>query len=966
MTSATKKNISTNELDSSNDASPSSNNNTDKNKKLFPQKLWELIHDPRHQQCLRWSQDGQRVYLNRDLFETNYLKTPSNQFHTQKAISFVRQMNMYGFRKVDDCFYENDNFKRDGHHLLNNMVRRHSNKSIYSGSNSYMPLPKLDHHNQTNIFASNALPLGQNIASATSSIPQTQFESLSLSIGPGIMPSAINSSSIASPRATLASTHSDTSLNSISPSPSQANQQQLPFSIQNPLTQLNNSITDQSGFQFAQQQSSPLLSSSNQIKRKQKATSSDTDTNIYGPPSLDNLYNENPSFSILNILNQHDASAMSHCIPTVSQQHLQAPFSADNLQSACNSPNKSDFSSMASASQQSSLHHRLQNLQAHNQTIPENFNLDSFDPMSSRNIPLPPYAIQHNASQETLAANLDRLNPAMTSVSYSMTGLGGIESLSQARTINNEDELDCQGLTQQQQQQQRDAWRNLFQLLGQMQQEQNLITWLGQHYQNQSGDNHQQQYMNQQSGLSQHQNYKPTVNHQLSSSSSGSYPSTINEINLRPSASSDQSSQECSSLLNSQQQVCSEENMKNFLDYFSFLEMPNNNQQQSINNNGMDQFNAAMIHQMTKNMSSIQAPQNQNDVNSLAWFILQMANFNKNDNSTSLNGSLLQSGTDQSQNPLSPSQQKLATSTSSSTISSAGASSSSRGSYRDDRLTRAKCSSRDCDKLELCSLLNNNNFSATDNNVFINNTNNNRSSSCLTQASSSGNTKSSLDRLCKQKTIASNRSINVDMSLASSKQVGKFECYQQQKVAPVLEQQVGTTKQQQMEGNTSRLLRSSTFAESCDTKRRNGVKTASRKASSASSTASSSSCSSILAPDKCLSRSVEVKKNGNNVSESSRYGVPSRKVRVVESPHHFEGNVASDTGATLPMAATAITPVADTCVDVQGNACSGATVDNNLLIYLKALIEEIFASKSSSSSTVMDTSESIASAERQI
>lgn len=102
----------------------------DKNKKLFPQRLWELIHDEKYNFCLRWSPDGQRVYLNRNEFEANYLRTPNNQFHTQKAISFVRQMNMYGFRKVDDCFYENDNFKRNCPQLLKNMVRRHSNKGF--------------------------------------------------------------------------------------------------------------------------------------------------------------------------------------------------------------------------------------------------------------------------------------------------------------------------------------------------------------------------------------------------------------------------------------------------------------------------------------------------------------------------------------------------------------------------------------------------------------------------------------------------------------------------------------------------------------------------------------------------------------------------------------------------------------------------------------------------------------------
>lgn len=107
----------------------SSQQNNVRSKKLFPQKLWDLINDVKYNFCLRWSEDGQLVYLNRDEFEEYYLKTNENQFHTQKAISFVRQMNMYGFRKVDDFYYENDNFRRDNEHLLKNMIRKHPNKS---------------------------------------------------------------------------------------------------------------------------------------------------------------------------------------------------------------------------------------------------------------------------------------------------------------------------------------------------------------------------------------------------------------------------------------------------------------------------------------------------------------------------------------------------------------------------------------------------------------------------------------------------------------------------------------------------------------------------------------------------------------------------------------------------------------------------------------------------------------------
>lgn len=126
-----------------------------KSKKLFPQRLWDLVHDARYNHFLRWSEDGQRVYLNRSEFEEHYLRTPNNQFHTQKAISFVRQMNMYGFKKVDDCHYENDNFKRDCHHLLKNMVRRNSNRPQIV-SNTANDLQFLINHGIRNRAGSNS------------------------------------------------------------------------------------------------------------------------------------------------------------------------------------------------------------------------------------------------------------------------------------------------------------------------------------------------------------------------------------------------------------------------------------------------------------------------------------------------------------------------------------------------------------------------------------------------------------------------------------------------------------------------------------------------------------------------------------------------------------------------------------------------------------------------------------------
>lgn len=60
-------------------------------------------------------------------------------------------MNMYGFRKVDDCFYENDNFKRNCEHLLKNMIRKHPNKHHHAfnqSPNHHIQHPEDSHHQQ--------------------------------------------------------------------------------------------------------------------------------------------------------------------------------------------------------------------------------------------------------------------------------------------------------------------------------------------------------------------------------------------------------------------------------------------------------------------------------------------------------------------------------------------------------------------------------------------------------------------------------------------------------------------------------------------------------------------------------------------------------------------------------------------------------------------------------------------------
>jgi len=77
----------------------------------FPFRLWHLINDPNYDDVLHWSHDGnyvifpdERAFLYRVL-----LKQENRIFITQEMKSFVRQLNLYGFHKVqlekDESFF---------------------------------------------------------------------------------------------------------------------------------------------------------------------------------------------------------------------------------------------------------------------------------------------------------------------------------------------------------------------------------------------------------------------------------------------------------------------------------------------------------------------------------------------------------------------------------------------------------------------------------------------------------------------------------------------------------------------------------------------------------------------------------------------------------------------------------------------------------------------------------------------
>ncbi|NXD26445.1 HSFY1 protein, partial [Spelaeornis formosus] len=70
----------------------------------FPEKLWRMLESDQLR-SIWWSEAGKCVAINKDLFEVEVLGREGQQiFHTQKIRSFMRQLNAYGFTKIQRDF----------------------------------------------------------------------------------------------------------------------------------------------------------------------------------------------------------------------------------------------------------------------------------------------------------------------------------------------------------------------------------------------------------------------------------------------------------------------------------------------------------------------------------------------------------------------------------------------------------------------------------------------------------------------------------------------------------------------------------------------------------------------------------------------------------------------------------------------------------------------------------------------
>ncbi|CAL9738465.1 heat shock transcription factor [Monosporozyma servazzii] len=146
-------NINTNIPANNNQANPQSNTNVQrkhnahKTRPAFVNKLWSMINDIDNKDLIQWAEDGKSfIVTNRENFVHNILP---RYFKHSNFASFVRQLNMYGWHKVQDVKsgsiqgssddrwqFANENFQRDREDLLINIVRQRGGNHNQPGNGS--------------------------------------------------------------------------------------------------------------------------------------------------------------------------------------------------------------------------------------------------------------------------------------------------------------------------------------------------------------------------------------------------------------------------------------------------------------------------------------------------------------------------------------------------------------------------------------------------------------------------------------------------------------------------------------------------------------------------------------------------------------------------------------------------------------------------------------------------------------
>jgi len=101
-------------------------------KSIFPQKLWRMVNDQQFESAVRWTKDGTSFLVFENPLRNMCLGKENHIFFTKQPKSFVRQLHLYGFRKINKNQFMHQYFQRDQPELIKHIKRTYKSTSSSS------------------------------------------------------------------------------------------------------------------------------------------------------------------------------------------------------------------------------------------------------------------------------------------------------------------------------------------------------------------------------------------------------------------------------------------------------------------------------------------------------------------------------------------------------------------------------------------------------------------------------------------------------------------------------------------------------------------------------------------------------------------------------------------------------------------------------------------------------------------
>lgn len=122
----------------------------------FPQKLWRIVNEC-NTGAIQWGIYGKTILIDYNLFQAQYLECEIPKFKTRNMTSFVRQLNMYGFKKMQTQVKNDSSRCCNIHEFFHNCFRFGRSDLLDSVKRRPTPLKNtrvvqnLEYHNQSRL-----------------------------------------------------------------------------------------------------------------------------------------------------------------------------------------------------------------------------------------------------------------------------------------------------------------------------------------------------------------------------------------------------------------------------------------------------------------------------------------------------------------------------------------------------------------------------------------------------------------------------------------------------------------------------------------------------------------------------------------------------------------------------------------------------------------------------------------------